>query len=136
MYERMLDKQTVPAMADLARYCGSNGEMFLQLNRRLPEAFDTIQEIRFPYGKQYGWCVTHRKKKKLICDIFAENGAFTVMMRMSNQQLAGIYGQLSQYGREFIDNKYPCGEGGWIRYRVLQAEHLEDVLLLLTTKCQ
>lgn len=136
MYERLLDKQTVPSIAELARYCDGTGEMFLQLNRRLSEAFDTTQEIRFPYGKQYGWCVTHRKKKKLICDIFAENGAFTVMMRMSNRQFAGIYEQLSPYGREFIDNKYPCGEGGWVRYRVLQEKHLEEVLLLFTTKCQ
>ncbi|MDE7055149.1 MAG: DUF3788 domain-containing protein [Oscillospiraceae bacterium] len=136
MYERLLDKQTVPLMEDLALYCGGAGEMFLRLNRWLAETWDTAQEIRFPYGNQYGWCVSHRKKKKLICDIFAENGAFTVMMRLPNQQFAGIYGQLSAYGREVVDNKYPCGEGGWIRYRVVEEEHLDEAVQLLTAKCE
>lgn len=136
VYERMLNKQLQPTMEGLAQYCGGAGGMFLRLSAFLTENCGTDQEIRFPYGKQYGWCVTHRKKKKLVCDIFAEDGAFTVMMRLSNQQLDGLYEQLSAYGRERIDNKYPCGEGGWLRYRVLTENHLEEAQRLLTEKCQ
>lgn len=36
--------------------------------------------------------------------------------------------------KEFIDKKYPCGEGGWIHYRVLTEQNLEDIKKLLRIK--
>lgn len=80
--------------------------------------------MRFPYGKKYGWCVTHRKGQKLICDVFAEAEAFTVMIRLLNQQFDKIYNTVQSETRQIIDNKYPCSNGGWIHYRVLTKEHL------------
>lgn len=35
---------------------------------------------------------------------------------------------------EGIDHKYPCGEGGWIHYRVTSREHFDDIRKLLTVK--
>ena len=37
--------------------------------------------------------------------------------------------------QEYIDNKYPCGDGGWIHYRVLCREHFDDIQKLLDVKC-
>ena len=34
-----------------------------------------------------------------------------------------------------IDHKYPCGDGGWIHYRVAGPEQFEDIQVLLTVKC-
>lgn len=91
MYERMLNKQEVPAAADMASYCGETALLFTQLNEWLSESFATEQKITFPYGNQYGWGIAHRKKKNLICNIFAEKNAFTVMLRLSNAQFALEY---------------------------------------------
>lgn len=82
MYERMLDKQNKPAFDDMAAYCGKGMELFIRINEWLSDTCSTVQEITFPYGNKYGWAVAHRKKKKLICNVFAENGAFTVMIRI------------------------------------------------------
>ena len=35
---------------------------------------------------------------------------------------------------QYIDNKYPCGNGGWVHYRVLSEEDLDDAKLLLSAK--
>lgn len=136
MYERMLNKQEKPAMADMAAYCGGCSELFYSLNAWLSDAYGTTQEITFPYGNQYGWGIAHRKKKKLMCHIFAENGAFTIMLRLSNKQYDSIYDRLHKYAQEYIDNKYPCGDGGWIHYRVTCPAHLEDAKAMLSSKCQ
>ena len=135
MYERLLNKQVVPTFEELVAYCGENGALFQKLNEQLSQLHGTEQEIRFPYGNHYGWGVAHRKKKKLICDIFAEAGAFTVMLRLSNRQFDSVYEQLQAYTQNYIDNKYPCGEGGWIHYRVLNEEHFNDIMQLLAVKC-
>ena len=93
------------------------------------------QKIAFPYGNKYGWGIAHKKKNKLICNIFAEDNAFTVMMRLSDQQYNTVYGELQKYAQEHIDNKYPCGDGGWIHYRVTCGEHFDDIKTLLSVKC-
>lgn len=136
MYERMLDKQTMPTIGEMTAYCGENAERFTGLNEWLSSAFGTAQTVVFPYGNQYGWGIAHKKKNKFICNVFAEQGAFTVMMRMTNKQYEALYEQLSAYTQEIIDNKYPCGEGGWIHYRVVCEERLEDVKKLLAEKCR
>lgn len=135
MYERMLDKQTMPTIEEMTRFCGERAEMFSLLNEWLTSTFLTEKKVVFPYGKRYGWGIAHRKKNKLICNIFAEDNAFTVMIRLSDQQFQTVYDQLQKYTRKYIDNSYPCGDGGWIHYRVTCGEHFDDIKTLLTVKC-
>ena len=71
-----------------------------------------------------------------MCNIFAEAGAFTVMLRLADTQYETIYGELKKYTQECIDNKYPCDDGGWIHYRVSCQDHYEDIKKLLAVKCQ
>lgn len=55
---------------------------------------------------------------------------------MSNKQYEILYGQLTKHAQEVIDNKHPCGDGGWINYRVTCEEYLEDAKRLLSEKCR
>lgn len=135
MYERMLNKQAVPTVTEMAEYCAENAERFSMINEWLAQTYCTEQKVVFPYGNQYGWGIGHYKKKKLVCNIFAENGAFTVMIRLTNAQYESIYADTAKYTQEHIDNKYLCGDGGWIHYRVLCQDHYVDILKLLDIKC-
>ena len=135
MYERMLNKQETPTQEEMTRFCGENSERFSLLNEWLTSAFDTEQKIVFPYGNKYGWGVSHKKKNKLICNVFAENNAFTVMMKLSDKQYRSVYDKLQKYTQECIDNKYPCSDGGWIHYRVTSKEYFDDIKTLLSVKC-
>ena len=136
MYERMLNKQLIPTVEEMTAYCSENAERFSMINDWLTTMFHTDQKVVFPYGNKYGWGIGHYKKKKLMCNIFAEAGAFTVMMRLTDAQYETVYGELKKYTQEQIDNKYPCGDGGWIHYRVLCQEHYEDIKKLLEVKCR
>lgn len=131
MYERMLNKQVVPTIEEMTSYCGVNAELFTMLNQWLSNQYCTLQETVFPYGNHYGWGIAHRSKKKLLCNIFPEDNAFTVMVRLSDRQFASVYGNMQKYTQEYMDHKYPCGDGGWIHYRVKCKEHLEDIMKLL-----
>ena len=135
MYERMLNKHVVPTVDEMIAYCAENAERFSMINDWLITTCSTEQKVVFPYGNKYGWGIGHYKKKKLMCNVFAEAGAFTVMMRLSNTQYDAIYDNVKKYIQEYIDNKYPCGDGGWISYRVICQEHYEDIQKLLEIKC-
>ena len=134
MYDRMLNKQEMPTIEEMAVYCGDNAENFTSLNQWLSETYGTEQMVTFPYGNNYGWAVAHRKKKKLMCNVFAEDNALTVMMRLSDKQFESVYGNVQKYTQEYIDHKYPCGDGGWIHYRITCREHYDDALRLLAVK--
>ena len=136
MYDRMLNKQEMPTKEEMAVYCGDTAEFFVSLNQWLSETYGTEQKAVYPYGNHYGWGIAHRKKTKLMCNIFAEDNAFTVMMRLSDKQFESVYGEVQKYTQECIDRKYPCGDGGWIHYRITCKENYDDVLRLLAVKFQ
>lgn len=135
MYERMLNKLEKPDIEEMTKFCDENSERFSLLNEWLVSTFNTEKRVVFPYGNKYGWGIGHYKKKKLMCNIFPENGAFTVMIRLTNVQYEAIYDEMKKYTQEVIDQKYPCGNGGWIQYRVICQEHYEDIKKLLEVKC-
>lgn len=56
------------------------------------------------------------------------------MMRLSDKQYQAVYEGLSEYTRQKIDAKYPCGDGGWIQYRIISKEQFEDIKILLAAK--
>lgn len=134
MYERMLDKAVKPDFNALADYCGKRKEEFLAYNDFLAETMNTVSEIRFPYGNAYGWCVTHRRGKKLVCDVFAEADAFNVMIRLPDKASMSVYDSLGEYAKECVDERYPCGEGGWLHYRVSEPWQLSDLMRLTALK--
>ena len=70
----------------MTAFCGENAELFSKINDWLTVDYDTEQKIVFPHGNSYGWGIAYRKKNKLICNVFAENNAFTVMVRLSDKQ--------------------------------------------------
>lgn len=111
MYERMLNKQIRPTIEEMMKYCKESSELFTLLNDWMATTFETEQTIVFPYGNSYGWGIAHRKKGKLICNVFAEDNAFTVMVRLSEKQCKKVYEQLQNYAKELINNKYPCNDG-------------------------
>lgn len=135
MYERMLNKQEEPNIEQMTAYCGDCADLFTQLNKWLSDSYRTVQEITFPYGNHYGWGIAHRRKKKLICHVFAEDNAFTVMMRLTNKQFDSIYDKVGTDTQEQIDHKYPCGDGGWLHYRVTNKKQFSDIQMLLSVKC-
>ena len=118
-------------------YTGVCGKLWAEFGMRLSGSCPVQTAIRFPYGNKYGWSIRYGlegKANKHICDTFAENGAFTVHFHISNAQLGKVYNSLSGYSKSICDNKYLCGDGGWLSYRVLTDDNLDDVLKILSAK--
>lgn len=133
MYERMLDKANQPTIEEFFDYCGESKPLLENVDAFLRDA-EIDRLLRFPYGKSYGWGMKYFKKSLHICDIFAENGSFTVMLRLPNALLDAARDSVAESTRESIDNRYPCGEGGWVRCRVCSPAQLEDAKKLLVLK--
>lgn len=134
MYERMLNKSITPTLEEMSQYCNKSKDLFLQLNEWITVNFYTSQEIVFPYGNSYGWGIAQRKGKKLLCNVFAEKDAFTVMIRLTNKQYKSVYNDLQESTKKVIDNYYPCNDGGWIHYRICNVLDYEDIKRIIKAK--
>jgi len=134
MYERMLNKQEQPTFEDLINHCDEMGSLWLELDERLVSEFAVEKLIRFPYGNEYGWGVKYSRKSKHICDIFAENGAFAALFQVSQKAMDMVYDELSDYAKEIWDDRSPCKGGGWIEFRVLNHEQLNDLEKIIRAK--
>lgn len=135
MHERMLNKNIKPNLNEMINYCEDNGQRFKEINNWISNNFSTSSNIVFPYGNKYGWCISHRSKSKLICNIFPEKSSFSVMVRLSNNQFNNIYNKLGNYAKNYIDNKYPCNDGGWIHYQVTNENQMKDLMTIIEQKC-
>ena len=136
MYERMLDRTEKPTETAFIHYCGEAETLFENIDAFLLTDLGTGRMLRFPYGNRYGWGMKYYIKSKHVCDIFAEKDAFTVMLRMTDPQFEEVYSEVTADTKEYIDQRYPCGEGGWIHYRVSSEQHLDDAKKLLRCKVQ
>jgi len=134
MYERMLNKQETPTFDDLVRYSGACGKLWLALDKYLNAEFNAARLIRFPYGNNYGWSVKYSRKSTHICDIFAENGAFSALFQISATAVESVYDSLDLSAQKAWEDKSPCGGGGWIDFRVLDDVHLQDLKKLIYAK--
>lgn len=134
MYERMLDKQVEPTFQEMIAYCGEVGSAWMEIDTYLTEEKNVKSGIRFPYGKKYGWSVKYSVKGKLFCDIFAEANACTIMIRLTNEEMNTLNNDMSAYGKQVIAQCYPCGEGGWLYYRIIEKAQLDDVYKILNRK--
>jgi len=130
----MLNKQETPTFDDLIRYSGDRGSLWLALDKYMEEQYNVTKQIRFPYGKDYGWSVKYSIKSKHICDVFAENGAFTALFQVSEKAVDTIYDALGTYAKDIWADKSPCAGGGWIEFRVLDEEQLQDLEKIIHAK--
>lgn len=63
MYERMLNKQVKPTVADMTGYCGENAELFTYLNEWLEKPSKQNRRLCFPMEiNMVGGLLTGRKR--------------------------------------------------------------------------
>ena len=131
----MLNREQTPSFSDMLKHSGASGALWTEVESFLRDNCDNLQTVvRFPYGGSYGWGVKYSCGARHICDIFAETDAFTVFFRISNKDVDGVKDGLDEYAAKMCGEKYPCGDGGWVHYRVAERKHLAGVIKLLAAK--
>ena len=139
MYERMLDGGHRPSTLEIQNTLGMKACAYLNLlETRLADLYDLRKELRFPFGNDYGWGVKYSHKAVHLVYVFFEQGAFTVMLQIGDARVPLMKESLSSWSekaRTLLENRYPCvEEGGWIRYRILEQEEIEEIIRLIMIK--
>ncbi len=139
MYERMLNKQSVPTESEINEYIGSTAvENMKSIKETLEKIFEITMELKFPFGNNYGWGYKVSNKSKHLFYILFEKNAIVIMFQISKiktEKEIAKYNNLSEEGKEYWKNRYPCGEnGGWIQYRITNKKQLKDIGIFLSIR--
>lgn len=139
MYERMTDKTMPPEITAIQYYIGETGWTLIQeFETLLSSRYDLNKELRFPFGKSYGWGFKYAHKTKHLCYLFFEKGAVTVTLQIGDSdvpKLEAILPTLSETANLLWKNRYPCGDnGGWVHFRILSKDDLENVIKMIEVR--
>ena len=139
MYERMLDKNIIPTEDEIKEYIGKKSvENMESLINCLKNIFEINIELKFPFGNNYGWGYKVSDKAKHMFYLFFEKGSITIMVqikRIKTEKEIEKYNELSEEGKNYWENRYPCGDnGGWIHYRIKNKKQLKDIGIFLSIR--
>jgi hypothetical protein len=138
MYERMLDKTVIPSEKEIEEYLGTTSVQLLCLfEEELEKRYELSKEKIFPFGNNYGWCYKYSYKSKHLCHLFFEKGAFTVLLQISGkdrEKLGTVLENFLPKSKELWEHRYPCGDGGWMHYRVMNEAEVNDIIRFIEIK--
>ena len=138
MFERMLDKESIPTFEEIHNYIGKESvELLEYFEARLNSIYNITKELKFPFGNTYGWGYKYSKKTTHICYLFFEKGAFTVLIQINGKGKEKIEQNIDNYLPKTLEawkKRYPCGEGGWVYYRAFSKEEIDDIIKLAQIK--
>jgi hypothetical protein len=139
VHERMLDKQNIPNEDEIKEHVGKKAvENIEAIKNGLEKVFEIKIELKFPFGNRYGWGYKVSAKSKHLFYLFFEKGSINIMLQINKIETGKElekYNKLSEEGKDYWKNKYPCGEnGGWIHYRVIDKKQLKDIGIFLGIK--
>ncbi|MCJ2563739.1 MAG: DUF3788 domain-containing protein [Candidatus Thermoplasmatota archaeon] len=136
-YVRLLDEDETPDEGSVLDTIGEpSAGLWSKLREFLREGYDFEPELVY-YGKKYGWCYRYRRKKKTLCTIFPETGAFTVLVTLGKKEVEGVESILSTLNQEtqrIFKEARQYHDGKWIYRRVLNEDDLADIVALLKVK--
>ncbi|MDT8717117.1 DUF3788 family protein [Clostridium sp. 19966] len=136
--ERFMDKTKVPSASEISNLLGIEAAGRInKLENFLTENYDLIRELKFPFGNNYGWGYKYSCKSKHLFYLFFEKGLFTITISIGKSELKELYKMLDTMlpkTKEMWKNRYPCGDGGWIHYRIENDDELLDMEKLIFIK--
>lgn len=132
VYERLTNKNEIPTIEEFSAYIGKAKELFEIIDDFLINKINSEKMIKFDAHSRC-WKMTYHIKKEYVCDIVAENDAFTVVTRLSDKSVNEIINDVSPYAKECIGNS-PYRHRGWIEYRVLHSEHIENAKMMFRVR--
>jgi len=135
----MLNKEVLPNACEINKFIGKKANTYVnRIIANLRQAFNLQIELKFPFGNNYGWGYKLNIGSKHLLYVFFEDHAITIMIQLkkiATDFAKTKYEELSNDGKQYWGNRYPCGDGGgWIHYRVLNDEHFSDIGKLIMIK--
>ena len=141
------DKNLQPTEAEILEAVGLKFPAWQQLVKFIRENFtvqtgltriaaDALQEdLKFLYGRKYGWALRFRLKGKLHASLYPARNGFTVQIKLKPEAvLSAKKMKLSKNTNQAIERANPYPEGRWLFIPVESEKDIKSIGRLLELK--
>lgn len=111
MYERLIPKNQMPTLEEYLSHIGKEKDLFDAIDAFLVDDLISVRVLKFDAHSRC-WKMNHSANKEYICDIIPEKDAFTIVTRLSEENLKMAYDDVSQYAQKCIDKALFVIEAG------------------------
>jgi hypothetical protein len=130
-------KECPPKRAEILAAVGPAIDLWNELNRWMRESFSAEDDLKYMYGKKYGWALRFQRRSALLCALYPTLNGFTAQVILSRAALdeAGLL-KLGKNAKQAIEQAHLYAEGKWLFIPVASRRDLDDVKLLFTLKVE
>ena len=105
MYDRLLDKNIIPTMEEFISHIGFCKDLYRNIELFITSELNAEKKLGFSSDKNArGWGVSFKNKSKFFGTIIGEKNAFTVVMRLTDDQIEAAYDEVLPYTQECLNN--------------------------------
>jgi hypothetical protein len=96
------------------------------------EKYPSEEELKFMYGKEYGWALRFRIRGHLVTSLYPGQDGFFAQVNLSPEAVEKAQRlPLGEHARQAIEVAFPFPEGRWVFVRVETEADVRDVQRLL-----
>ena len=110
----------------------------MRFEELLKQRYNLNREMKYPFGKGYGWSFRYTHNKTLLLYVFFEVNGFCCTISINDKgakKIETILNDLQPKIQDLWNNRHPCGDfGGWMHHSVKVDEELPDLIRLIGTK--
>jgi hypothetical protein len=132
-----VDKKYRPSEAEIHQAIGPKLAVWQELVEFLRAHYPSDEDIKFLYGKKYGWVLRFRKRGQLLTSLYPTEGGFTAQINLGPAAIERTRNmELGENVRTVIDQATPYSEGRWLFIPVKSAEDVRDIRQLIALRVE
>ncbi|HUI53544.1 MAG TPA: DUF3788 family protein [Bryobacteraceae bacterium] len=129
------EKNHQPTQTDIVEVLGAMLQPWQALVQHIRATYHGQEDLKFCYGKRYGWALRFRIKGSLLTALYPARNGFVVQIILSRLALEQAQAlTLGDAARQSIARAKPYPEGKWLFIPVQSEQDFRDVQSLLALK--
>jgi hypothetical protein len=130
-----IDRNHEPTEQEITACLGASLPLWDELIRYMRKTYSPEQDLKFLYGKEYGWGKRFRMKGKLLTNLFPSDGGFTVQIILNPKIVEiAMAMNIGENIRHVMEHATPFPEGCWLFIPVESEKDLRDIRQVLDLK--
>ena len=130
-------KECPPTEAEILAALGPALNSWNELSRWMHETLLAQQDLKYMYGKKYGWALRFQISSALLSALYPAEGGFVAQVILNRAALDQVsLLRLGKGAKRAIDQAHLYAEGKWLFIDVASKRDADDVKRLLKLKIE
>lgn len=130
-------RECSPKPAEILAAVGPTVDLWNELIRWMRESLSAEKDLKYMYGKKYGWAFRFQRRSALLCALYPTLNGFTAQVILNRTALdeASLL-KLDKNAKQAIEQAHLYAEGKWLFIPVTSKHDVDDVKRLLKLKVE